>query len=437
MVLSPAMKPTRLVLAAALACAIGPVRVCGQGPGDRGWVGISYSLHVASTATASEVRVVVTDVMTGSPAAQVGIRAGDVLVRLNGRAITSDGFGRYSVRPGDAVRLQLRRGDRSHNVVLRAGHRPSALTRMTRLGRVLPIDSVADVIYHAMDSLRVMMLGSAEGRVTAVGLGAVVDSVMGVFSRFGPRDGARTPVFLERSVDPLPSGFPEARGAGSADVTPVLPEVRVPFGFFVFQGERHDSLQQEMERLNRALRDLRRREARRVAELARRFGTAAQRLHEDDRQLVRLRETLQEYSRRGTELRTAMERAAEEGATARVWTPGAVSLGGTLGRTIELRSRPLSPYILGQNRALGAHVVELRPELSEYFRVENGVLVVDVPGGTPANVAAIAPGDVITAVGTLPIRSLQNLRAALSVPDDELAISLVRKGRTLTVLLRR
>ena len=99
--------------------------------------------------------------------------------------------------------------------------------------------------------------------------------------------------------------------------------------------------------------------------------------------------------------------------------------------------RPLAPYILGQNRALGAEVLDLKPELAAYFQVAAGVLVVDVPEDSPAADAGLAPGDVITAVSGRPVRSLRDLRSALSGAAARTALTVVRKGLNRTVRMRR
>jgi hypothetical protein len=98
---------------------------------------------------------------------------------------------------------------------------------------------------------------------------------------------------------------------------------------------------------------------------------------------------------------------------------------------------PLTPYVLGRNRVAGAEVVDLRPELAEYFEVAQGVLVVDVAPGTPAAMAGIVPGDVITRLGRVGVRSVEDLRLGVLRADDALAISLVRQGSSVQVLLRR
>jgi S1-C subfamily serine protease len=100
--------------------------------------------------------------------------------------------------------------------------------------------------------------------------------------------------------------------------------------------------------------------------------------------------------------------------------------------------RPLTPYLIGQNRAIGAELIDLRAELATYFEgVEGGVLVVDVPDKTPAAAAGIEPGDVITQIDGVAVRSVQGLRLALARADATISLALVRKGMTSTVLLRR
>ncbi|NJD19646.1 MAG: PDZ domain-containing protein [Gemmatimonadetes bacterium] len=107
-------------------------------------------------------------------------------------------------------------------------------------------------------------------------------------------------------------------------------------------------------------------------------------------------------------------------------------------RADVLEFRPTVPYVLGENRAAGAEVVELRPELAGYFGVERGVLVVDVTAGTPAARAGLAPGDVLTHVGGSQIGSVADLRRGLlSRGGDELALTLIRKGRTIQLALKR
>ena len=99
--------------------------------------------------------------------------------------------------------------------------------------------------------------------------------------------------------------------------------------------------------------------------------------------------------------------------------------------------RPLTPYLLGRNRVAGAQVVDLKPELAEYFDVEGGVLVVDVAAGTPAGLAGIIPGDVIVRIDRVAVRSVDDLRFGVSMAGDTLPVTVIRRGETAQVLLRR
>jgi S1-C subfamily serine protease len=100
--------------------------------------------------------------------------------------------------------------------------------------------------------------------------------------------------------------------------------------------------------------------------------------------------------------------------------------------------RPLTPYLLGRNRVAGAEVIDLRPELAAYFQgVEGGVLVVDVAPQTPAAIAGIIPGDVITHLHQVTVRTVEDLRFGVSQAGATLPITLVRRGTDLQVLLRR
>ena len=99
--------------------------------------------------------------------------------------------------------------------------------------------------------------------------------------------------------------------------------------------------------------------------------------------------------------------------------------------------RPLTPYVLGSNMVAGAQVIDLRPELAQYFGVEDGVLVVDVAPGTPASISGMVPGDVITRLDQVNVRSVEELRFGVSRSTGTLPVSLVRQGGTLEVLLRR
>jgi hypothetical protein len=221
-------------------------------------------------------------------------------------------------------------------------------------------------------------------------------------------------------------------------------EARAPFPFFIFPGEKHDSLQRAMDELNGMLREVSAREGERVRDLMRISGTL--RGNENDRQLVQLRAVMEDLSQRSLRVQQSMQEATLSNAGNRynvLVSPRRVrEFDGEREREVERGQRgefrPLTPYLIGQNRAIGAELIDLRPELATYFEgVEGGVLVVDVPDKTPAAAAGIEPGDVITQIDGVAVRSVQGLRLALARADATISLALVRKGMTSTVLLRR
>jgi serine protease DegQ len=83
---------------------------------------------------------------------------------------------------------------------------------------------------------------------------------------------------------------------------------------------------------------------------------------------------------------------------------------------------------------LGLQPAALTPEIARERQVTGGVLVVALAPDGPAANAGIRPGDVLTAVGTQKITSVEELFAALRQhdPGERVAISYVRDGETHT-----
>jgi hypothetical protein len=274
-------------------------------------------------------------------------------------------------------------------------------------------------MFRAMDSLRLRLIQGGDG-------------LLGVITVPGPDDvpaQTRGTVRL-RNIGGDPVGMLGAPGRGGVTVQ-LLPEVRPPFSFYVFRGDRTDSLREQMDHLNQEIRGLRAQRSERLRQLAAKSPPGGEQSVGDDAELLRLNRSLDEAGRRAADLRASMERVAKEEAQGQQ----GYGSGSTPGQT---SFRPLAPYLLGQNRAAGAEVVNLRPELAEYFQVDGGVLVVDVPEGTPAAQAGIQPGDVLTNVDGQMIRNIQELRMGLSKGGAEpWRVTLVRKGRTLEVELPR
>jgi hypothetical protein len=429
--------PTFLLLATLLALDVAAgVPLAAQvvvAPAPRGWIGVSFEMQTTREGSSSQTVTRVTDVLDGSPAAAAGVRPGDVVVSINGRD-AGEGFTFFarSLRPGDPVGMVVERNGRRQELRITAGARPVEAPAPPEYSFTFRADSMVDRLYRAMDSLRVSMTEDDGLRVRVAEARRAADSM--AWQPFPPgemvfrlrRSGP------ERVITVAPFDPPEPHELTGV----VVPEVRAPFGFYIFRGEGYDSLRSEMDALNREIQALRTRQTARARELARAPRTEQGRVAANEAELRRLNTELADLGHRADGLRRAMEVAARREAQEQQDV--------VIGRIAPDRApvptsefRPLDPYLLGQNRAAGAEVVDLRPELAEYFKVDGGVLVVDVPPGTPADLAGIQPGDVVTRVDGTSVRSITELRRGLAAAPPELPLTLVRKGRTVQVLLRR
>jgi len=86
---------------------------------------------------------------------------------------------------------------------------------------------------------------------------------------------------------------------------------------------------------------------------------------------------------------------------------------------------------------LGVMLISLTPDLRHYFGTsdDRGLLVAHVEPGSPAAMAGIRAGDVITAVKARPVERVADVLSALqpAKKGDEVAIDLVRDHKALTV----
>jgi hypothetical protein len=104
---------------------------------------------------------------------------------------------------------------------------------------------------------------------------------------------------------------------------------------------------------------------------------------------------------------------------------------------LDVTLRPLAPYLYGADRMAGARFIPLAPGLRSYFGTERGVVTAEVLPGAPAQRAGLRAGDVVTAVGSTPVGSIEELRAALARGRGRVALTVVRKGETLELELGR
>ena len=94
---------------------------------DRGWLGVSVQDLVPEQPTGRRA-VLVTDVVRGGPSQRGGLRAGDVVLSVNGeRTETSRALVRYvaAIAPGQPVRLSVQREGRTQELTVQVGRRPA------------------------------------------------------------------------------------------------------------------------------------------------------------------------------------------------------------------------------------------------------------------------------------------------------------------------
>lgn len=86
----------------------------------------------------------------------------------------------------------------------------------------------------------------------------------------------------------------------------------------------------------------------------------------------------------------------------------------------------------------GAEMVPIKPGLAEVLGVRQGVLLVNVPAGTPAERSGLRDGDVVVRAATTEIRDPAALHMAMlhAGPAKALQLDIVRKGRSQRMTLR-
>jgi S1-C subfamily serine protease len=124
---------------------------------ERGWLG--FTIQGAGTGEAAgEARV--QEVYPGSPAERAGVRAGDVVLRWNGRQDVTRALMDQRPAPGDTVRLRIRRDGRDRDLAVVAGARPQQMVEVRRgesgerIVTVRPGEISREIRIHA-DSLAV------------------------------------------------------------------------------------------------------------------------------------------------------------------------------------------------------------------------------------------------------------------------------------------
>jgi membrane-associated protease RseP (regulator of RpoE activity) len=330
---------------------------------SRGWFGFSFRVKRTDEPGARAADVVaVESVVQGSPAARGGLRGGDVLLLLAGRAVSRDwmdGVAR-NVRAGDTLHVRVRRDGDVRDLALVAARRPHAVYMVRDQGVVRPYlsDSLQLRVRMTFDSIRAN-LGEVRLSVGDGAPGATAELI--IRDAVGEERRIRVPQAEAEVV------LRNLRAALNRQRALAPTEVRI------------ERLRQGAEELRWVLEDL-------------------ERVRQDSRP-----------------------------DTSRIWMQRQPD------STFVFRAAPAARRgvsVMG-NAGLGvagAEFVLLKPEMSPYFGVDTGLLVVRVGVGTPAHRAGLLAGDVvISAAGRRP-GSVADLSAALAAASgDGLPIEVIRK----------
>lgn len=376
---------------------------------QRGWIGISFDVLTDPRGRIREI--IISDVSPGSPAQRAGVRRGDQILAINELDKPhelAELSARLHLQPGDDVVMAFMRDGQRGESRMEAAGRPDAFLARNTLRLSSEADSMVETWVRAMDSLRIELVSERSSNIR--------------IRRVISGEGREVMVIAD--------------GSGEAVVR--TRAVRAPFEFFVFRGESHDSLRHEMSEVNRVADELEELLTQRERQLRRRAGPSMRLDLSQDYEFKQLSDALRQVADRSSELEDAMAQAARQTAGFDYVREHRAGQAPTAARDVSGADefRPLTPYLLGRNRVAGAEVIDLKPELAQYFGVGRGVLVVDVAAGTPASMAGIIPGDVITRIDQVAVQSVEDLRFGVSMANGTLPVSLVRQGTSVQLLLR-
>lgn len=363
-----------------------------------GWIGIFYQGGpdgrpllgpVAGVGSA----IAVSDVAEGSPALRAGLRPGDLIVAINGRSVSPDGFRSLDIREGDRIRLRILRDGTPVEALVTAGRPPERIirTRVAVDARDPRIDSLRTRIILEMDSILVRGTGDTRSVIAFIGPPA-------------EQGGSRGPVAAASPGAPAP-------------------EHRLPFRTFVFRADDVEAARRDLEVVGGTLAGVRGRmdSLRAEGDILR---LQASRIPGEMEAMAWTVTSAREQGLAEERARALSE--ASRGPSAAPPPPAVTAL------------RPLTPYILGQRVVAGAELTPLNPELAAYFQGEEGLLVLQVLDGTPARDAGMMAGDIVTRVGNRRVRTLDEVRGALDADSrGGVQVTLVRRGRTVLLTLPR
>lgn len=91
---------------------------------------------------------------------------------------------------------------------------------------------------------------------------------------------------------------------------------------------------------------------------------------------------------------------------------------------------------LGRRAVGGAEFMRINDALSEYFKVDHGLLAVHVLPETPADRAGLRDGDVVLKAKDHMIDDVSDLRSIVAANPDGVKLEILRKGRTQSITFK-
>ena len=347
--------------------------------GSPAWLGISYELGWVQAGDGCAPRVRVESVVQGSPADRAGLRAGDAIVAVNDEPVPPGRLQALAsgLVPGDSVTVRFLRDGATREVTAVAGRRP---------------DRPLQVFLEERSGLY-------RSRAPVVELTGGTLAVSNVSPDWDP---SRTRSYWVRT-------------GGETEYRMVSPWSR-------------SALDERVERLFECADSVQ--------------ASTRIRLHTDGSA-----GTLRQVQQRADSLRLLITRRALRRDSLQADTVGVVLRNRVDSATVRffrpenaaLTLRVEDHVAVGLRGVAGAELTPLEPDLAAYFRnADQGLLILRIAPGTPADQAGLRPGDVLIAADGRRVRSVGELRRIIALPQaGAVELRVVRHGRTRNLTLRR
>ena len=348
--------------------------------GEPGWLGVNYQLRWVEGEGRCEPQVLVERTVQGSPAERAGLRAGDVILTLDGEPVPAGRITALAARlaPGDSIRLRVDREGEIREITAVADRRPARPPAVLLRRESSGLEASSAPIVHVNGER--LIARNVEG------------STRGIRGYWLASEGGR-------------------------------PEYRR------LSGWSNDALDTRVVELLRCAEEVEWQPARTVHVNLRQLQERADSLRVAMAQRVLERQGETRFELRSLEAGSA----ATTEVTGRLQRLRSQPSTGTYVLRIE-------DYVAaGMRGVAGAELTALEPELAAYFdNVRRGLLVLRIAPGTPAARAGLVPGDVVVEANGASLASVTELRRILSVPDgQEVRLEVIRKGRVRTVTIPR